>query len=87
MEVAVYQCMRLLKWLLWASFLGFTAYVMHDRAPHVTGFGHPTLATELMLFGLSGAALIAGLLQLMLRDKAYRKISTPSREADRTLVC
>jgi hypothetical protein len=66
-----YQFMRALKWLLWASFVGHSLYFMYDRAPHLTQFGHLTNATAFAMFGLSMAAVIAGLLELMLRDKAY----------------
>ena len=69
--LVAYQFMRALKWLLWASFIGHSLYFMYDRAPHLTQFGHLTNATAFAMFGLSMAAVIAGLLELMLRDKAY----------------
>ena len=69
--LVAYQFMRALKWLLWTSFVGHSLYFMYDRAPHLTQFGHLTNATAFAMFGLSMAAVIAGLLELMLRDKAY----------------
>jgi hypothetical protein len=69
--VLAYQLMRALKWLLWASFVGHSLYFMYDRAPHLTQFGHLTNATAFAMFGLSLAAVIAGLLELMLRDYAH----------------
>ena len=74
MWVAAYQCMRLLKWLLWSGFVGYSLFFMYDRAPHLTSFGHLTLNAELFMLGLPLAAVIAGLFQLMLRDRAYGEI-------------
>jgi hypothetical protein len=41
--IAARQFARIMKWLLWASFLGFSLYVMYNRAHHINHFGHPTL--------------------------------------------
>jgi hypothetical protein len=77
MWVTGYQCMRILKWLLWAGFAGHSLYFAYDRAPHLTKFGHLTNATAFLMFGLSLGAVVTGLLELMLRDRAY-----PSRRLD-----
>jgi surfactin synthase thioesterase subunit len=69
--VLAYQGMRTLKWLLWASFVGHSLYFMYDRAPHLTPFGHLTDATAFAMFGLSMGAVVAGFLELMLRDRAH----------------
>jgi hypothetical protein len=69
--VLAYQFVRALKWLLWASFVGHSLYFMYDRAPHLTQFGHLTNPTAFAMFGLSLGAIGAGLLELMLRDKAH----------------
>jgi hypothetical protein len=69
--LVAYQFMRVLKWLLWASFVGHSLYFVYDRTPHLTQFGHLTNGTAFAMFGLSMAAVIAGLLELMLRDKAH----------------
>ena len=69
--VLAYQGMRTLKWLLWASFVGHSLYFAYDRAPHLNAFGHLTPATEYIMFGLPLAAMLAGFLELMLRDRAH----------------
>jgi hypothetical protein len=73
MWLAAYQFMRALKWLLWAGFVGHSLYFVYDRAPHLTQFGHLTNATAFLMFGLSMAAVVAGLFELMCRDRAYPK--------------
>lgn len=64
-----YQSMRILKWLLWAGFIGHSLYFVSNRAPHLTKFGHLTTETEYIMFGLPLAAIAAGLFELMLRDR------------------
>jgi hypothetical protein len=71
MWIAAYQFMRLMKWLLWIGFVGHSLYFMYDNTPHLDSFGHLTVKTELVMFGLPLAAVIAGLLPLMFRDRAY----------------
>jgi hypothetical protein len=63
--------MRALRWLSLAGFFGFSLYFVLDRAPHLTQFGHLTLKADFIMFGLPLAAVVAGLFELMLRDKAY----------------
>jgi hypothetical protein len=70
-KVAAYQLMRILRWLLWIGFVGHSLYFVYDRAPHLTQFGHLTMGTELAMFGLALGGILAGLLELMLRDWAY----------------
>jgi hypothetical protein len=69
--IAAYHLMRILKWALWAAFFAYTLYFTLNRAPHVTQFGHLTLKTELLMFGLPLAAIAVGLFELMFRDRAY----------------
>ena len=61
---------RVARWLLW---LGFLAYGLHYNlypASHLNQFGHLVLSTEFALFGLGTAAVFAGLLELMMRERA-----------------
>jgi hypothetical protein len=72
----VYQLMRYLRWMLWASFLGYCVhYVMH-HSQHTDRFGHLSLTTEMIMFGMPLAAVAIGLFELMFRDwartEAYR---------------
>jgi hypothetical protein len=71
MAVLAYRAVYVLTWLLSLAFIAFCAYFIQDRAPHLNQFGHLTLSTELILFGLPLAAMASGLLQLALRDRAY----------------
>ena len=68
--VAARQFARIVKWLLWAGFLGYSLYFVSDRAPHLNQFGNLSGRTELILFGLPILAVVAGLLELMFREKA-----------------
>jgi hypothetical protein len=53
--------------------VAFLAYSLHyalNRASHVDQFDHLLITTEMMFFGLALAALSAGLLELMFRERA-----------------
>ena len=65
-----WRSMRALRWLLWISFFAYCLHYMLYSASHLDHFGHLFLSTEIAMYGLSLAAVIAGLLELMLRDKA-----------------
>jgi hypothetical protein len=65
-----WQSMRAVRWLLWVSFFAYCLHYMLYSASHLDHFGHLFLSTEIAMYGLSLAAVIAGLLELMLRDKA-----------------
>ena len=68
--LTVWYSMRVLRWLLWIGFFAHSLYYVLNPAPHLTQFGHLTLTTELAMFGLPLAAVAAGLLELMARDRA-----------------
>ena len=85
MWLAAYQVMSVVKWLLWAGFIGYSLLFMYDRAPHLTPFGHLTLNAELFMFGLPLAAVIAGLFQLMLRERVYGEISKQEGDESRII--
>jgi hypothetical protein len=71
MWIAAYQMMRIVKWLLWIGFVSFCFYFVSNRTPHLNQFGHLTIRTEIIMFGLPLAAMTAGLFELMFRDRAY----------------
>ena len=77
MWVAAYQLMRLVKWVFWVGFVAYAFYFVSNRAPHLTQFGHLTRTTEMLMFGLPLAGMVAGFAQLMLRDYAYPKPVLP----------
>jgi len=62
--------MRALRWLLWIAFFGYCLHYLLYSSKHLDHFGHLYLSTEIAMYGLSLAAVFAGLLELMLRDKA-----------------
>lgn len=70
--------MRLLRWLLWIAFLGYCVYFAMSPQEHIDRLGRLLLSTEMMMFGLPLAAVLAGLMEQMLRDKAGIKRS-PAR--------
>jgi hypothetical protein len=69
--VLLYQSVRVLKWLLWIAFAGYSWNFVLDGAPHLNQFGHLTFLTEMVMFGLPLVAVIAGLFQMCLWDVAY----------------
>jgi len=62
--------MRALRWLLWAAFFGYCLHYVLYSSKHLDHFGHLYLSTEIAMYGLSLAAVFAGLFELMRRDKA-----------------
>ncbi len=64
------QLLRILRWLLWLAFLGYSASVWADRARYLNSFGQLVRSTEFLLFGLPMAAVVVGLLEMMMRDRA-----------------
>ena len=66
-----YYTLRILKWVLWIAFVGFCAYFVSDRTPHLDDFRNLSRTAEAIMFGLPMAAVIVGLFELMVRDRAY----------------
>jgi hypothetical protein len=63
---------RCLRWLLW---LGAVAYYIEfslHRSNHLNQFGQLLLTSEVWMFGLPIAALFAGYLELMMRERTGR---------------
>jgi hypothetical protein len=81
MAILAYQLVRALKWLIWLGFVGYSLYFIQDRSPHLNQFGHLTISTEMMMFGLPLAAIVVGMLQLCLWDLAYPKAGQAPQRA------
>ena len=67
---AAWVMSRFIRWGLW---LATAAYYMHffmKREDHLTPFGHLLTTTELWMFGLPLAAVFAGFIEMMLRERA-----------------
>ncbi|HEY7549614.1 MAG TPA: hypothetical protein VH913_08870 [Hyphomicrobiaceae bacterium] len=71
MAILAYQAVRTVKWLLWAGFVAYCLHFLQDRTPHLDQFGHLTLSTETVLFGVPLVAMAMGLFQMYLWDLAY----------------
>ena len=65
-----YFSLRILRWLFWIAFFALTGYVFIYRDDLLTGFGHLPLWVEFGIYGLSNAAVFAGMLELMMRERA-----------------
>jgi hypothetical protein len=72
--VVAWQFMRVARWALWIGTIGFSIYFISNRAPHLTNFGNLKHTTEAIIFGLPGAAVAAGFLELMFRARASGKV-------------
>jgi hypothetical protein len=68
--IACWLFFRLVRWMAWATLLGFSFYFVQDRAPHLTSFGHLLHSTEMIMFGSGLVAVFAGFLELMMRERA-----------------
>ena len=65
-----WQLLRVSRWALWLAFLGYCFYVYAFREGQYNQFGHLPFSTELTIFGLATAAVFAGLLEMMMRERA-----------------
>jgi hypothetical protein len=77
--VAAWQFARIARWALWIGFVIYSFYFAYDRAPHFTSLGQLTLTSELALFGLSGGAVFAGLMELACRARVTPAVVDPQR--------
>ena len=62
--------LRISRWLFWLGFFAYCFYVQTFREDLVNQFGHFPFDIELTIFGLANAAVFAGLLELMMRERA-----------------
>jgi hypothetical protein len=65
-----WQLLRVSRWALWSAFLGYCFYVYVFREGQYNQFGHLPTSTELTIFALANAAVFAGLLEMMMRERA-----------------
>jgi hypothetical protein len=52
--------LRILRWLFWLGFFGYSLYVNAYKEDLVNQFGHLPFSIELIIFGLGNAAVFAG---------------------------
>jgi hypothetical protein len=63
------MALRSLRWALWLTYLGYSVYFVLHRTIFFNSLGHLLPSSELVLFGLPGAAVFVGFMELMLREK------------------
>jgi hypothetical protein len=71
--------LRISRWLFWLGFFAYCFYVNYFWADLVNQFGHLPFDIEVVIFGLANAAVFAGLLELMMRERAKIPRSTFGR--------
>jgi len=75
-----WHLLRLLRWLLWAAFLGFCLMFWLDRPSYVNQFGHLLMWVEAVMFGLPVAAVFVGFMEMVMREKAGIVRAKPAAE-------
>ena len=65
-----WMALRITRWACWIGFLVYAFMTTLDRPAYLNAFGQPLHTTEGWIFGLSFAAVAAGFLELMMREKA-----------------
>jgi hypothetical protein len=65
-----WQLLRISRWALWFAFLAYCFYVYVFREGQYNQFGHLPASTELTIFALANVAVFAGLLEMMMRERA-----------------
>jgi hypothetical protein len=78
----IWKLLRVARWALWIAFFGYCFYVHAYHEALVDQFGHLSLGIETTIFGLANAAVFAGLLEMMMREKAG--ILRPSSHGSQT---
>lgn len=69
-HIAVWMTARVLRWILWISFLGYLLYVHLNRATVFTKLNQLPASVELTIFGLAVGAVAMGFLELAARERA-----------------
>jgi hypothetical protein len=67
---AAWVTLRILRLGLWLAAGAYYVHFFMNRPDHLTPFGHLLRMTELWMFGLPMAAVFAGFLELMIRERA-----------------
>jgi hypothetical protein len=68
--VVTWLVFRFVRWFCWFGLFFYWLHFMLYRASHIDSYGHLFLWSELVLFGFAQAAIFAGFLELMMREKA-----------------
>jgi hypothetical protein len=68
--IVTWLVLRVSRWLLWLAFFAYSIHFNVYRESHLDAYGHLFLTTELVIFGLAEAAVFAGFLELMMRERA-----------------
>jgi hypothetical protein len=68
--IAIWLFVRALRWASVLLFVGFSLTFLNNPAPWLTQFNHLIRAAEMIFFGSGLAFVIAGLVELMLRERA-----------------
>ena len=69
-RVTMWQGARALHWILWIAFFAFCIYVRVNRASILTILQQLPQSVELTMYGLAVAAVFAGFLEMMMRERA-----------------
>jgi len=68
--IAIRLFFRALRWLCWIGFFAYCFFVTTNRETQLDQFGHLPPAMELLMIGLGVAGMLAGFLELMMRERA-----------------
>ena len=77
--LVAWRVARILRWAFWLGFLGFCLYFISDRTPHFSPLGQLAHHAEAFLFGLPLAAVIAGFMELLCRERLGGGLASPQR--------
>ena len=69
-NMALWMFFRLSRWALWIAFYAYVFYVFMNKATVVTALNQLPPHVELLIYGLSVAAVFAGFFELMTREWA-----------------
>ncbi len=68
--IVTWLILRISRWLLWVALFALSIHFNAYPESHLDAYGHLLLTTELTMFGLAEAAVFAGFLELMMRERA-----------------
>jgi hypothetical protein len=90
--VSVWLFFRVLRWASWLAFLAVGGIYLSDPLAHLNSFGHLTPAMEFAMFGTGLAAMAAGLIEMMMRERAglatptLRQLIPPKSDGAKALI-
>jgi len=68
--VTTWVGLRILRWGAWLWLLVYSVLFVMDRSSHFDSFNQVLHTTEAVLFGCGLVAVFAGMLELMMRERA-----------------